>query len=256
MKILKFISILIIFSFIFSCGGSGGTQNTNTTTQNYTILIPLYSYPNGQYASEWEKLLSFKPKPNATVIVVINPNNGQGNQADNVFVEKINQLKSKNFKVLGYIYTNYSNRDLNEVKNDVDKWITLYGNIDGFFIDEAVNGKSEYYRQITDYIKSKSQNILTIGNIGTEVTTDYFSIFDKIVIAEMPYQQFLNYSLHYDYSKIEPQNKCVIVYDVKDVNQFENAKNIALKLNSLCMYFTNYSANEIYFKISDYLDKI
>jgi hypothetical protein len=255
MKLFKLFFALIFLS-ILSCDGSGESQSSNSINQSYTVLIPLYSYPNGQYASQWDKLLSFNPKENTNVVVVINPDNGPGNQVDNVFVEKINQLKSKKFKVLGYVRSSYSNRSIDEIKNDIDKWTNFYTNIDGFFIDEVLDGKNQYYSQIVDYVKSKSQNFLTVANSGTEVNPDYFNIFNKVIIAEMPYQTFINYNIHYDYSKIDNQNKCVIVYDIKSVDEFYKAKNKALNLNSLCMYFTNYSSDEIYFKISDYLDKI
>jgi hypothetical protein len=80
---MKKVFLIKIFAFLVSCGGSSSNLNNpvNTNSNNLiTYIIPLYSYPVGQYQSEWEKLYNLNTSK--CVYVIINPDNGPGNTTD------------------------------------------------------------------------------------------------------------------------------------------------------------------------------
>jgi hypothetical protein len=85
----------------------------------------MYSYPVGQYQSEWDKLYNLSTSK--IVYVIVNPNNGPGNALDANYLDAINKLKAKDFYVIGYVYTRYGKRSLSNVTNDINKWLSLYG---------------------------------------------------------------------------------------------------------------------------------
>ena len=113
---------------MLSCGDSSSNSNNPASgnPNNFTsYIIPLYSYPVGKYQSEWEKLYNLSTSKR--VYVIINPSSGPGDTADANYLNTINKLKAKDFYVIGYVYTNYGNRNLEDVKNDINKWLSLYG---------------------------------------------------------------------------------------------------------------------------------
>ena len=87
-----------------------------------------------------------------------NPNNGPNNAPPNAdYQQGIKDLQQAGVKIVGYIPTNYTKRDLAAVKADIDLY-TKYFKIDGIFIDEAANtpDKLNYYQQLYQYIKDRS----------------------------------------------------------------------------------------------------
>lgn len=256
MKPIKGLLLITMFIFLTSCGGGENTQPNQTNAylkDTITVIVPLYSYPTGEYAQEWDKLINFQT--NKEMLVIINPDNGPGNQKDDNFSEKIKILKNKGFKVIGYVYTNYGSRDLNQVYKDIDSWFSFYPDINGIFLDEVVDKNQTYYSKIADYIKSKNNLLLTVGNPGTEVNLSYLSIFDRLIVFENSYNNFINYNLKYKYSDINPSKVCILIYAVLDTTSFEKAKSKGLSNNIGCQYLTDKNNTDLYFKISSFLDK-
>ena len=252
---------MLIFLLLYSCGGSSNTQttigdnsDTQTTTKSVdTILIPLYSYPVGQYSQEWQKLYNFNT--NKKVFVIVNVDSGPSEQPDSNYVDAISRLKTKGFYVVGYVRTLYANRDINLVKTHIDRWLQFYPNmIDGFFIDEVANqpDKYNYYADIYNYVKSKSQNMYVVLNPGTIIDASYWNISDKIVVFESPYGEFKNYNHSFN-SQIS-SNVCIIVYGVPNITSFYEVRSKGFSINSSCQYITDYSdPDTVYFYLSNYL---
>jgi hypothetical protein len=190
--------------------------------------------------------------------VIINPDNGPGDTTDANYLDAINQLKAKGFYVIGYVYTSCGNRDLDDIKNDINKWLSLYGadKIDGFFIDEVSNNikKYSYYNSIYTYSNSKGK--LVILNPGTNVNIEFFNISDKIVVFEDSEASFEAFQYN-DYSSINSDRVCSIVYSTpSDKVSFVEDK--MLKNNSSCGYIHDkadnwQSGDSAYFYLSPYL---
>jgi hypothetical protein len=239
-----------------SPSNSNNLVNTNSNDLT-TYVIPLYSYPVGQYQSEWEKLYNLNTSKR--VYVIINPSSGPGNTADANYLDAINKLKAKGFYVIGYVYTNHGNRNLEDVKNDINKWLSLYGadKIDGFFIDEVSNNvqKFDYYKDV--YIFANSKGKLVILNPGTNVGIKFFNISDKIIVFESSKTNFEAFQYN-NYSSINSNRVCSIVLSTP-ANKLSFVKDKMLKNNSSCGYITDkadnwQSGDSAYFYLSPYLN--
>jgi hypothetical protein len=245
---------------LVSCGGSSSNSNnpTNTNLNDLTTyIIPLYSYPVGQYQPEWEKLYNLNTSKR--VYIIINPSNGPGDTTDVNYLDAINKLKAKGFYAIGYVYTNRGNRNLEDVKNDINKWLSLYGTdkIDGFFIDEVSNDvqKFDYYKDVYTFANSKGK--LIILNPGTNVDLKFFNISDKIIVFESSETNFEAFQYN-NYSSINSDRVCSIVYGTSS-DKVSFVKDKMLKNNSSCGYITDKTDNQqnrdsAYFYLSPYLN--
>ena len=75
---MKGVFLIMIFAFLASCGDSSSNSNNpaSSNPNNFTsYIIPLYSYPDGQYQPEWEKLYNLSTSKR--VYVIINPSSGR-----------------------------------------------------------------------------------------------------------------------------------------------------------------------------------
>jgi len=267
--------LMMVFVFLVSCGGSSSNlsnpassspNNSSSNSSNLansnlnnftTYIIPLYSYPDGQYQSEWEKLYNLNTSKR--VYVIINPDNGPGNITDANYLNTINKLKAKGFYVIGYVYTNYGNENLEDVKNDMNKWLSLYGadKIDGFFIDGTSHNVQnfDYYKDVYTFANSKGK--LVILNPGTNVDLKFFNISDKMIVFESNETDFEAFQYN-NYSSINSDRVCSIVLSTP-ADKVPFVKDKMLKNNSSCGYITDktdnwQSGDSAYFYLSPYLN--
>jgi hypothetical protein len=166
---MKKLFLLIGIILFFGCGSS--------VSEKRGLIVPVYFYN----LSEWERV------ENASIdeIAVINPSNGPGSSVDENYADFIKALVNNGKKPIGYVYTKRGERDISEVEDDIDTWISFYPQIKGFFIDEAASGvdKLDYYEKLKDYIKAKG-NYFIVLNPGSMPNAAYFSIADNIVVYE------------------------------------------------------------------------
>jgi hypothetical protein len=175
-----------------------GIRNTllrNDLVSKTGLLIPFYRYPwaGGTWDSIFESFLDTLQKYHEVpVFVAINPSNGPGNIEDGVWRRAIKKLHGAGAVVLGYIFSSYATRDINQVKADIDTWRSLYPEVDGLFVDEMTNDDDQehrnYYIEVTRYAHKKGFYPV-VGNPGAGVPGNYFTqdTADIIVIWETGY---------------------------------------------------------------------
>jgi hypothetical protein len=245
----RFTLFLSIFlATLFGCGPSGNNASVQSSKDNYAYIIPLYSYPVGTYEQEWQRLYNLTTVND--VFVIVNASSGPGGNTDSNFLNAITTLKSRGFKVIGYVWTYYGSRSLEDVKNDMDKWLNFYGSerIDGFFIDEVVENY-DYYREVFQH--ARSRNKLVILNPGANMDASFFAIADKIVVFEGSLRGFENFR-YANYTGLDPKRVCTIVYDTSEDKVFY-VENKAKQNNSRCLYIHDRGGWRLYFYLSYYL---
>ena len=166
---MKYIWILIAAILMIGCD-----VNKEADNPSKGIIVPAY-FSDTQL---WDKVLS----TDIDTIAVMNPANGVGESAVETYEEELNKTDSLH-KIIGYIYTTYAARDIEDVKAEIDKWLELYPKINGFFFDEVSAENFEYYKEIYDYVKSKG-DYLVVLNPGRRVDSEYYTIADLIVTFE------------------------------------------------------------------------
>jgi len=245
----RFTLFLSIFlATLFGCGPSGNNSSGQSSKDNYAYIIPLYSYPVGTYQQEWQRLYNLTTVND--VFVIVNVSNGPGVNTDSNFLNAITTLKSRGFKVIGYVWTSYGSRSLGNVKNDMDKWLNFYGSerIDGFFIDEVAENY-DYYREVFQH--ARSRNKLVILNPGTNINANFFAIADKIVVFEDSLTRFENFR-YANYAGLDPKRVCTIVYQTPQ-DKVSFVENKAKQNNSKCLYIHDRGGWRLYFYLSPYL---
>jgi Spherulation-specific family 4 len=96
-------------------------------------------------------------------LVVVNPNNGQGNEtlSDPVYITELQKVNNRsNVITVGYVSTEYGTRNISDVFDDVDTY-ALYSRsnvtMDGIFFDQTPfvygNESAAFMDQINNYVK-------------------------------------------------------------------------------------------------------
>jgi hypothetical protein len=255
----KLIFLLFFFVIFFSCDKRSNSNNKILAffllqlADNASYIIPLYSYPQGQYQSLWEALYNLQTLKQ--VFVVVNPINGPGNSSDPNYLNAITKLKLKKFKVIGYVSTSYAVRNIAFVQNDINQWFLLYGldNVDGIFLDEVSNDNLNYsyYQNLYNYIKSFGNKEVVL-NPGTNVDLNFFHIADKIIDLKTPNQASKPLFTTTIYQLIH--TKFVLLYIACPQNEVSFVISKILQNNSKCYYILDKDNVTGYFYLSPYLD--
>ena len=148
------------------------------------VLIPFYHYPSLS-DEEVAKLLQLrKSYPDVKIIAIINPNNGNISGSQPNFAKAIRDLNGSGIVTLGYVYSSYGKRDMNETLKAVENWKRYYKRfgISGIFLDEVDGSQKEYYDQIAK--KVREDFTLLALNPGVEVDEDIFRLADIVVTHE------------------------------------------------------------------------
>jgi hypothetical protein len=213
------------------------------------IMVALYFDP--QFLL-WDSLIDLKNQyPNVNVLAVINPNNGPGNIKDTTYYTEVLKLQSAGITVLGYTFTNYGQRDIDLIFQDINKY-TLWYNVDGIFFDEVANfGQEETLKTLDDYANAKGASI-TMGNPGTDIPPSYIGIMDNYIIYENKGLPDLN-SIEERYSELDKQHYSVTSYGVMD---FDSNYITALSEFVQYMYVTNDDMPNPYDTLSIHLERL
>ena len=176
-----FLSLTILLVFIHNLYPSFKTVEGATGTSPTGVMVGLYFYPLN---NSWDYLINLKNQyPNVPVVAVINPDNGAGSIKDNFYASQVSKLQSAGITTIGYVYTNYAQRDVNQIFQEIDKYNIWY-NVDGIFFDEVANfGQENYYRGVSQYAKSQGVSY-TVGNPGTNIPVSYIGVMDTYIIYE------------------------------------------------------------------------
>ncbi|KAL2820270.1 Spherulation-specific family 4 [Aspergillus granulosus] len=85
------------------------------------VILPLYTWPSD---SAWDPVYNaLAAYPDVEFYVIVNPNSGPGDSSPpaSEYIAGVTALNSyPNVHTLGYVRTNYTNRDIHDVKEDID----------------------------------------------------------------------------------------------------------------------------------------
>ena len=159
------------------------------------IVVPAYFYPSA--GSDWNDLNA--AADDVPITAIMNPGNGPGNFQDSNYVSAVNSFRAAGGRVIGYVYSSYTDRPLQQVLDDIDRYDDWY-NIDGIFVDEMANtGPAErlnYYRYIYNHVKSIDPNWEVMGNPGTTTLEQYLTwpTADRLMVFENVGTSYPGYS--------------------------------------------------------------
>lgn len=151
------------------------------------MFIPAYFYPGPL----WDQAIAGAP---IVEIMVMNPNSGPGASQDQNYVNAVNNASNKGIKVLGYVHTTYSQRNIDTVKGEVDLYKQWY-NVSGIFVDEVNSSAAAipYYQNLSDYIRATPKDYVAL-NPGTIPDEGYINVSNTTVVFEGTYTTYSTWS--------------------------------------------------------------
>lgn len=167
------------WGFVAAIGLAGGTARIAHATE---ILVPAYFEPAGSSLADWQRIIS-AVDANYKITTIINPGNGPTPGNPSLlpsWVQASADTCGTCGGSLGFVYTRYGLRPLDEVKADILAYRSLGYTLKGIFIDEMPSwwqmnqgegpltrqGFLGYYSQLYSFIKSLDPNWRVMGNPG------------------------------------------------------------------------------------------
>ncbi|MCP4366638.1 MAG: hypothetical protein GY797_00780 [Deltaproteobacteria bacterium] len=215
------------------------TLETETPLQ---ILIPLYNYPAryDESAYFWDDVAD--ANKHVPITVIINPGNGPGNgEPNNDYQQGLKTLRDAGVTILGYVYTSYGERDIQEVEADVDIY-NQYFDINGIFFDEVANSsdKLDYYEKLYHYINNLSHLDKIFLNPGTTIGSDYFSqLPDATIVISENTSNKSTYQPDDALQTYPAERFAMLIHTVTDVETMKSSIDAALQHNIGYVYLTN-----------------
>ncbi|RJE23052.1 Cell surface [Aspergillus sclerotialis] len=209
-------------------------RKKNSMGPKSKVFVPLYVYPAPGTWDPLENAISTHPDVNFTVI--INPGSGPGPNAlpDGNYTREIPKLaRYENVRLLGYVPTTYTKRNISLVRKDIETyaaWPTNSSNPDlavrGIFFDETpqqYDAKAlAYLQSLTSFVKKMpglGPDNFVVHNPGVVPDSRYLASADSTVVFEATYDTFLERQGADLFRNIPDSNRsqlCAVIHSVPD----------------------------------------
>ena len=195
------------------------------------IAIPAYF----GIGPQWDQTVSLGSDSD---VLIVNVADGPGRQPRPDFRAAIQRARLSGARVVGYVYTQFGARDLQQVKSDIDRFNDWFG-VDGVFVDNmgAQLNMLPYYRELHDYIKSTPGGFI-VANPGVVPDPQYMDIADVLVIFEGSYDSYLTRAPPDWVHEYPPQRFAHLVYDT-DGASMGDAVRLSASRNAGYVYVTD-----------------
>jgi hypothetical protein len=192
--------------------------------------LPLYIYPRTDDPN-WNRM--FSAGGSKVGFVVANVYNGPGAAVDSNWTRVINNSVANGIRVYGYVYTQYGARSAAEVEADIQKWLVLYPQVSGFFVDETSTAldKLSYYGSRYNFIKSINPDFTVVINPGTITPEDYMAVCDVNTIFESPLESWATKTFPAWMANYPEDRFYAVVYNTPSEAQMYSVVERAAQLN-------------------------
>lgn len=224
------------------------------------MLYPLYNYPNW-YNSEsyiWDDVAAAGNDINITA--VINPYNGPGgdDSPNSDYQRGLTDLAG-NADMIGYVFTDYGNRDIDAVKADIIKYNNDFNSVTGIFFDEVNTSTNDYflnyYKELYDFVKynvNTSNLNFVVFNHGTNAPVEYLARADVNIIFEGTYSNWVNYTPDAYITNYSSDRFASLVYSAGDVTNMQIALDLASERNIGYAFITDDSVSNPWDELPSY----
>ncbi|AFZ35275.1 conserved exported protein of unknown function [Stanieria cyanosphaera PCC 7437] len=240
MKVLnlgRFLTAILVVCIMLSC------QSQAVVGNSLKILLPLYIYPNWYEPKTyvWSDVASAAQR--VPIMAIINPNNGPDGKPPNQDYQRgLKDLRQSNITILGYVYTQYGDRSIEEVKQDIDLYNNYY-DVDGIFLDESASDIKQinYYQELYNYIKTKTNLDQVIINPGTDTDESYLNrpAADLAVIFEDYSQAWKGYKPKSYVNKYQSKYFASLIHSVADATTMKSYIDHAIACKIGYIYVTD-----------------
>ncbi len=239
----KFLLAILVVFILLSCQSQAVLDNNQIK-----ILLPLYIYPNWYEPESYVWSDVARAAEQVPIVAIINPNNGPDGKPPNRDYERgLKDLRQSKVSILGYVYTKYGDRQIEEVKRDIDLYHKYY-NVDGIFLDESASGTKQlnYYQDIYNYIKTKTNLDQVVINPGTHTDEGYVTrpAADTSVIFENYSEVWEKYQTQTYLERYQSKRFASLIHSVPDAATMRSYIDLAVDRNIGYIYVTNDSPTD------------
>lgn len=209
-------------------------------TARMRLLIPAYFYPGGPDMEHWNRLIDAADR--APIAVIVNPSSGPGGEPNADYAAVLRRADAAGLLTIGYVNTDYAKRPVSQAKDDIDRWVRFYPEIDGVFLDAQASSEAhlDYYVDLCAYVRSKVGAALVVSNAGTSCDPTYFRrpTADVIVLFEN-FQGFDGFHLPQTLAGEPPLRFAAMPYAIAGATEMRNRINEAIVKGIGCIYLTD-----------------
>jgi len=211
-----------------------GLASTRLTEKQ--LALPLYIYPSSGEKSWRDALQSAE----SVDFIIANVNNGPGDSSEEAWRNIIPRTVATGIKIYGYVYTLYGRRDGAIVDEEISRWLKLYPEVSGFFLDEVSDDIDNlpYYVERYKYIKTLGNKTVVI-NPGTVTDEGYMNASDVNTIFESSYDSWQDTTFPTWINKYSSDRFYAIVYNVPDETKMQSVVSSAFKNNITKVFITD-----------------
>lgn len=195
---VQFLLIAIIVISLVSAGvadmlTANPSPNSSKSRQlNTGIIIPMFP-GNYSQAQVSEVIQEKQTNPQVPFIVVVNFQNGPGSSYSSQIASGIKSMQDAGISVLGYDPTNWGERGIPSVEQDMLTFHNWY-HVNGIYLDQMPNWEFNsygtylglYFANLTSYAHSLGM-AQVLGNSGADVPYYFVGTVDQIGIFENSY---------------------------------------------------------------------
>jgi len=185
--------------------------------------------------NDWDQVVSLSQ---GSDVLIVNLADGPGPTPRADYRAAIQKARQSGTKVVGYVYTVFTQRDIAAVKKDIDNFKGWFG-VDGIFIDNMAwePEKVGYYRELHDYIKGF--NGFIVGNPGQVPDRAYMDTADVLVTFEGTYDSYVSRQFPDWGQSYSPDRFSHLIYDTNSPAQMANVMQLSVARNAGYVYATD-----------------
>ena len=256
MKNINIIIMILIIGILISFK----LRSKKLKSKKYSYIVPAYIPLGDKFDSYFDEIIKFS-KGNK-VITIVNPNNGPISRKENEYYfekleKKIKQIQDNKGKVIGYVSTDYGNRDEKKVRDDIDLWKKEW-RIDGIFLDEGMGSCNKNCKKLIDkymeYYNYIGEQII-VTNAGY-IDNSYYKFLKKniiMIVFENTYNEFISPDNYLNKLNLSQGSKGILLHTTPTNIDNKKLKQLYKKYDLEYIYLTSKNWDTISLKLLEEL---
>jgi hypothetical protein len=199
------------------------------------LIVPAYFHPS-VCPREWEALAV---RAANVRLIILNLASGPGTELDPVFASALAGLRSADVTVGGYVDTNYAQRPVPEVLDEIGRYIDWY-QVSGVFFDRVPTAAEhlDHYAELTNSARAMGAHIVAF-NHGVHPVEGYADHADLLGTFEGSWRDYIEFAVP-RWTRSRPTEQFFhLVYSVP-IESFGDAFLLASRRRAGCVYVTDH----------------
>ncbi len=219
------------------------------------LWVPAYYYPFGPGLRQWNHLIASAKL--APIVAIVNPASGPGDHVDTNFAAVLPRARKAGITLVGYIGTQYGRKPLEQVRREMETYLSYYPDIRGFHFDEQSSRAADvdYYTELYRDVHRRIPDALVLTNPGTLCDRAYAARPAADVISLFENERGIDRYRPPDWAGKFPSSRfCVQAHAVATANDMKHAVARAARLKVGYVFITDDVLPNPYDRLPSYWD--